>query len=51
MSPLVARTRRWLDGHKLLLWTLALYLLILVIALHLGPVRAQRPLQVFPGSD
>jgi hypothetical protein len=35
---MVARVTEWLHTHVLMLWTVALYLVILVLALHWGPV-------------
>jgi len=35
---MVGRAMAWLDARKLMLWTIALWLLI-VVALHSGPVR------------
>jgi hypothetical protein len=37
---MVGRTRAWLEGRTLVLWTIAFWLLCLVAALHWGPVHA-----------
>jgi hypothetical protein len=35
---MVGRAMAWLDARKFMLWTITLWLLI-VVALHLGPAR------------
>jgi hypothetical protein len=50
MQRSVARARTWLNGHKLLLWLIAIWLAILVVSLWWGPAHPSLPKQ-FLGSD
>jgi hypothetical protein len=36
----LVRLNTWLNGHRLALWLIALYLVLVVAALWLGPVQA-----------
>jgi hypothetical protein len=39
MQPRVVRASTWLNSHKLLLWIIVIWLVILVVALWWGPVQ------------
>jgi hypothetical protein len=50
IRPRLDNAHKWLDAHTLLLWTIALYLLLLVVVLALGPADLPAHGQA-PGSS